>query len=148
MGLYLADARLGNIDLELVLCQGVIVEHADGFVGFCLGGHGHEREALRLAGALVHGDFHRRDGSGGGEQGVDLILCGGFIQVSYINSYIHCMTAFCPNGHISGSAGIKMTASPIKGSAAKGCDRDPVIYYVISVTHFPPTDAAICLRGD
>jgi len=123
----LADARLGDIDLEFVLCQRIIVEHVDRLVGIRLGGHGHESEALRLAGALIHGDFHRRDGSSGCKQGVDLILRGGLVQVSYVNSYIHCITAFCPNGHMSGSAGIKMTANPIKGSAAKGCDRDPVI---------------------
>jgi len=130
----LADARLGDIDLELVFRQGVIIEHADRLVGFFLGGHGYEREALRLAGALVHGDFHRRDGSRGGEQGVDFSLRGGLVQISYVNSYIHCITAFYPKGHMSGGAGIKMTANPIKGSAAKGCDRDPVIYYLFSVT--------------
>ena len=70
----LCGAWLGDVDLELILSQSIIVEHADRFVGVFLCGHGHEREALRLASALVHGDFHRRDGSSGGEQGIDFIL--------------------------------------------------------------------------
>jgi hypothetical protein len=41
---------------------------------------------------------------------------------------------------MSGIAGIKMAVNPIKGSAAKGCDRDPVMYYLFSVTQFPSTD--------
>jgi hypothetical protein len=31
---------------------------------------------------------------------------------------------------MSDGVGIKMAANPIKGSAAKGCDRDPVISYL------------------
>ncbi len=85
----LCGAWLGDIDLELVLSQGIVVEHADCLVGVFLCGHGHESEALRLAGALIHGDFDRRDGSSGCEQGVDFILCGRLVQISYVNSYIH-----------------------------------------------------------
>ena len=139
-GPVLDSAGLGNVDFELVLGQHIVIEHADGLVGFFLCRHGHEGEALRLAAALLRGDFHRRDGAGGCEQGVDLILCGGFVQVTYVNSYIHCIASFCPKGHVPGIAGIKMTASPIKGSAAKGCDRDPVIYYLFSVTQLSPAD--------
>lgn len=101
----LCNTRLGNIDLELVLSQGIVIEHADRLIGIFLCGHGYESEALRLAGALVHGDFHRRDGSGCCEQGIDFVLRGGLVQISYVNSYIHCITAF------SGVAGIKMTAT-------------------------------------
>jgi hypothetical protein len=48
------------------------------------------------------------------EQSLDFILRGGLVQVSYINSSIHFMTAF------SGRAGNKNDRNPIKGSAAKG----------------------------
>jgi len=97
--LYLCGARLGDIDLELVLSQGIVVEHADRLVGVFLCGHGHESEALRLARALVHGDFDRRDGSGGCEQGVELILCGGLVQVAYVNAnVIHCVLLSAQKG--------------------------------------------------
>lgn len=116
------------------------MEHADRLVGIFLRGHGNESEALRCAGTFIHDEIHRCDGSSGGEQGVDLVLRGGLVQISYINSYFHCVTAFCPKGHMSDDVGIKMTANPIKGSAAKGCDRDPVISYPFSVAQFTPTD--------
>ena len=54
------------------------------------------------------------------EQGVDFILCGRLVQVSYVNSNIHFITAFYPKGHMSGSAGNKNDRNPIIGSAAKG----------------------------
>ena len=101
------DARLGNIDLELVVSQIIIVEHADRLIGISLCGHGYKGEALRHASALILGDFHRGDDSGFGEQGLDFILRGAFIQVPYVNSYIHCITAFYPKGYMSGVAGIK-----------------------------------------
>jgi len=104
-------AGLGDVDLELAFRQHIVIEHADCLVGFRLGGHRHERKAPRRAGTFVCGDFHRRDGSGGGEQGADFSLRGGLVQVSYVNSNIHFNSAFCPKGHMSGIAGIKMTAA-------------------------------------
>ncbi len=113
------DAWFGNIDLELVVSHGIVVEHADGLVGLSLGGHGHKCKALRHTGALFRGNFHRSDGSGLCEQGLDFILCGRLVQVSYINSNIHFVTAFYPKGHLSGGAGNKNDRNPIRGSAAK-----------------------------
>jgi len=105
--LRLSDARLGHVDLELVVSQGIVVEHGDGHVGLRLRGHGDESEAPRFARALVRGDIHRGDRSGGCEQGVDFVLRGGLVQIPYVNSYIHWFTAFYPKGHMSGNAGIK-----------------------------------------
>jgi hypothetical protein len=83
------DARLGDVDLELVVTHGVVVEHADGLIGFFLGGHGHKGKALRHASALLRGDIHRSDVSRLGEQGLDFILCRGLVQVSYIYASFH-----------------------------------------------------------
>lgn len=74
--LRLSNAWLGNVDLELVLGQGIVIEHDDCLIGICLFGHGHKSEALRHASALIRGDIHRGDGSGLREQGLDFILCG------------------------------------------------------------------------
>jgi len=108
------NAWFGNIDFELILSYRVIIEHANRLIGIRLLGHRHKGEAPRKAGALVLGNFHRSDGSGLCEQSLDFILRGGLVQVSYINSSIHFMTAF------SGRAGNKNDRNPIKGSAAKG----------------------------
>jgi len=113
-GLSAFDARLGHIDLELVLSHGIVVEHADGLIRIGLRGHGHKGEALRRAAALIGGEIHRCDGSGLREQGLDFIRCGRLIQVSYVNSGFHSITAF------SGTAGNKNDRNPIIGSAAKG----------------------------
>jgi len=112
--LRVLGARLGNIDLELVVSQVIVVEHTDRLIGIRLRGHGHKSEAFRQAGALVFDELHRRDGSGLRKQGVDFILCGRLVQVSYINSSIHIIPAF------SGTAGNKNDRNPISGSAAKG----------------------------
>src|SRR6266545_6216338 len=101
----LSDAWLGDIDLELVVSQGIVVEHADRLIGIHLRGHGCKREALRHASRLVFDEIHRRDGTSLREQGIDFILCGRLAQVSYINSNIHFVTAFYPKGHVSGRAG-------------------------------------------
>lgn len=97
----LCDARLGDVDLELVLRHVVLVEHADRLVGIFLRGHGHKGEALRHAGALVFDEVHRRDRPGLREQGFDFIFRGCLCEVSYVNSNIHFNTAFCPRGHIA-----------------------------------------------
>src|ERR1044072_8213017 len=47
--LNVSGARLGNIDLELVVSQGIVVEHADRLIGIRLRGHGYKSEALRQA---------------------------------------------------------------------------------------------------
>ena len=44
---------------------------------------------------------------------------------------------------MSGVAGIKIAVDPIKGSAAKGCDRDPVTYYLFSVTQLSRRDGRV-----
>ena len=107
------DARLGNIDLKFVIGQGIGIEHTDRL--FCLGllGHGHKSEAFRHAGTLVFDQVHRSDGTGLCEQGIDFILRGRFVQVSYINSGIQFSTSF------SGTAGNKNDRNPISGSAVK-----------------------------
>ena len=112
--LRLSDARLGNIDLELVVSHGIVIEHTDRLIGIRLCGHGYKSEAFRHASALVFDELHRRDGSSLRKQGIDFILRGRLGQVSYINSNIHFITAF------SGTAGNKNDRNPISGSAAKG----------------------------
>jgi hypothetical protein len=102
------DARFGYIDLEVVAAQGIGVEHADRLVRLGLIGHGDKREALRETGTLVHDEFDRRDDSRGCEEGFDLILCSGLVEVAYVNANIHLITAF------SSTAGNKMTACPYK----------------------------------
>lgn len=116
----LRRARLGDVDLELVLCQRVLVEHADRLVGVRLPFHGHEGEAFRLTGAPVLDQIHRRDCPGLREQGLDLFLGGGFGKVSYVNSNIHFNSAFYPKGYVTGTAGNKNDRNPINGSAVKG----------------------------
>lgn len=108
------DARLGDIDLEVVSAQGVGVEHADRLVRLGLVGHGDKREALRETGALVHDEFDRRDGPCGCEERHDLVLFGGLVEVAYVNANIHLMTAF------SSTAGMKMTAAPVKRVGGQG----------------------------
>ena len=114
------DARFGDIDLELVVGQVIVIEHADRLIGLCLRRHGHKGEALRHTGSLIRGDIHRGDGSGLCEQSFDFFLCRGLVEVSYINSGFHFIAAFYPKGHISGMAGNKNDRNPISGSAAKG----------------------------
>jgi len=104
--IFVLDLRLGDIDLEFVAGQIIVIEHADRLVCFGLIGHGDKSETLREAAAFVHDEIDGSDGSRGGEQGIDFCLRGGLGQVSYIDSNIHFDTAF------SGSAGIKkMTAT-------------------------------------
>ena len=112
--------RLGDIYLECKIRKGVGVEHVDRLVCFCLVGHGHKSETLRNTAALFLDEFHGSDGPRLGEQGVDFVLRGQLVQISYINSNIHFIAAFYPHGHMSGTAGNKMTATLISGSAAKG----------------------------
>ncbi len=131
------DARLGNIDLERVVGQGIGIEHADRLICISLCGHGHKGEALRHAGALVFDEIHRRDCSSLCEQGLDFILCGRLGQVSYVDSNIHFVTTF------SGTAGNKNDRSPNKRVGGQRYDRDPIIYYAFSLTQFPSTDGAI-----
>ena len=83
------DARLGHIDLELVVSHGIVIEHTDRLIGISLRGHGYKGKAFRRAGALFGGNIHRGDGSSLREQGLDFILCGRLVQVSYINSSFH-----------------------------------------------------------
>ena len=108
------DARLGDINFERVIGQGIGVEHADRLICLSLCGHGHKREALRQAGSLVFDEFHRSDHSGCCEQGIDFVLCGRLSQVSYVNSYIHFITAF------SGTAGNKNDRDPYKRVGGQG----------------------------
>ena len=42
----LCSAWFGDVDLEFVLSQVIVMEHADGLIGIFLGGHGHEGKAL------------------------------------------------------------------------------------------------------
>ena len=112
--LRVVDARLGNIDLELVVSHGIVIEHADRLIGIFLCRHGHKGKALRQARALIGGNIHRGDGSGLCEQRLDFLLCGRLVQVSYINSSFYIIPAF------SGCAGNKNDRNPINGSAAKG----------------------------
>ncbi len=121
------DAWFGHIDLELVVSHGIVVEHADRLIGLSLGGHGYKGEALRHAGALIYGDIHRGDGSGLCEQGLDFILRGRLVQVSYINSNIHFVAAFYPKGHISGRSGNKNDREPYKWVGGQSYDEDPII---------------------
>ena len=58
------DARLGHIDLELIVSHGIVVEHTDRLIGISLRGHGYKGKAFRRAGALFGGDVHRGDCSG------------------------------------------------------------------------------------
>ena len=74
--LRLSDARFGNIDLEPVLSQGIVIEHADRLICISLCGHRHKGEAFRHAGTLVFDEVHRSNGSGLREQGIDFILRG------------------------------------------------------------------------
>lgn len=37
---------LGYIDLEFILSQCIVIEHADRLISICLRGHGHESETL------------------------------------------------------------------------------------------------------
>jgi len=99
------DARLGNIDFEFVIGQGIGVEHADRLLCLSLLGHGHKGEAFRLASTLVLDQIDRSNGTGLCEQGIDFILGGRLVQVSYINSGIQFSTSF------SGTAGNKMTTT-------------------------------------
>lgn len=108
------DARFGDIDLEHVISQGIGIEHADGLVCIGLLGHGHKSEALRQAGALVHDQLHRRDGSSCCKQGLDFVLCGRLVQVSYVDSNIHFITSF------SSSAGNKNGRQPYKRVGGQG----------------------------
>ena len=108
------DARLGHIDLELIVSHGIVVEHTDRLIRLRLRGHGDKSEALRQARPLVFDKIHRRDGARLRKQGIDFILCGRLVQVSYINSSVHIIPAF------SGTAGNKNDRDPISGSAAKG----------------------------
>ena len=112
-------ARLGNIDLELVVSHGIVIEHADCLIGIRLRWHSYKSEAFRHASRLIFDEINRGDGSGLCEQSIDFILRGRLVQVSYVNSNIHFVTTFYPKGHVSGRAGNKMTANPIRGSAAK-----------------------------
>jgi len=107
------DAWLGNIDLDLIIGQGIGIKHADRFFRLGLLGHGHKSEALRHAGALVFDQVHRSDRPGLREQGIDFFLGGRLVQVSYVNSGIQFITSF------SGSAGNKIDRNPISGSAVK-----------------------------
>ena len=43
--LRVVSARLRNIDLELVVSHGIVVEHTDRLIGLFLRGHGHKGEA-------------------------------------------------------------------------------------------------------
>ncbi len=70
------DAWFGYIDLELVIGQGIGIEHADRLLCLGLLGHGHKGEAFRHAGALVFDQVHRSDRSGLRKQGIDFILRG------------------------------------------------------------------------
>ena len=58
------NARLGNIDLEFVIGQGIGIEHTDRLLCLGLLGHGHKGEAFRHASALVLDQVHRSDRSG------------------------------------------------------------------------------------
>jgi hypothetical protein len=87
--LCLCSARLGNIDLELVVSHGIVVEHTDRLIGIRLDGHGHKSETLRQASPLVFDELHRRDGASLRKQGIDFILRGRLVQISYINSSVH-----------------------------------------------------------
>jgi hypothetical protein len=75
-GLRAFDARLGDIDLELVVSQVILVEHADRLISIFLRGHGYEGKAFRLARTLIRSDIYRGHGSGLCKQCLDFILCG------------------------------------------------------------------------
>jgi hypothetical protein len=42
----LANFRLGDVNLEYIICKGIIIEHADRLVCFSLIGHGDKSETL------------------------------------------------------------------------------------------------------
>jgi hypothetical protein len=107
------DTRLGYIDLEFVIGQGISVEHADRLLRLRLLGHGYKGKALRHSGALVFDQVHRCDGSGLREQGINFVLGSRLVQISYVNSGIQSITSF------SGTAGNKNDRNPINGSAVK-----------------------------
>ncbi len=88
------DAGFGDIDLEYAIGQGILVEHADGFVCFGLIGHGDKSEAFREARALVHDEIDRGNGSSLGEEGGEFFLGGGLVEIACVNSNIHFVAAF------------------------------------------------------
>jgi len=134
----LCGAGLGDIDLELVFSQSIVVEHADCLVSVFLRGHGYESEALRLAGALVHGDFDRRDGSCGCEQGIDFILCGRLVQISYVNSYFHFVLLSTRKGIVRHCRN-KNGRRPYKRVGGQGVRQRSYYSYVFSVAQLSPT---------
>ena len=51
----------GKIHFQLVIIQGIGIEHADCLVGFALRAHGYEGKTLGLAYFAVHDDIDRSD---------------------------------------------------------------------------------------
>ena len=54
----------GKIDPQLVIIQGIGIEHADSLVGFALGAHCDKGKPLGFTSFEIHDDIHRCDISG------------------------------------------------------------------------------------
>jgi hypothetical protein len=65
----------GKVYPQLVIIQGVGVEHADGPVGFALGAHHDKGKPSGFASFEIHDDIHRSDIPGLCKQSVQFLLC-------------------------------------------------------------------------
>ena len=65
VSIYCADPALlpwlCKIHFQLMIIQGIGIEHADCLVGFALRAHGYEGKTLGLASFAVHDDINRSD---------------------------------------------------------------------------------------
>jgi len=79
----------GKVYLELMIVQGIGIEHANSLVGFALGTHRDEAKSLGFASSAIHDNIHRSDISGLCEQSIQLLLSCILGQIPYIDLDFH-----------------------------------------------------------